>query len=239
MGFIIDTIFGVADAVDDIKLNIQDMWYEKKLDHYINKYNNETGKYPESVVKSNNKKKPKMVSNYQPFVIPGTVYNGIPVPNNATPPVQVPEHAKKSVEVKTEIECKMKPKPMYRIPLIKSDLVTQSKKVEEYEKMVIGEVQKAIDEIKSTTEAKKDPPVKIVDPAEKEAPVEEAGAENYITIDALEGKTEHTETAKMQLVEQSKLDEVVKNMVEETLNASSKTETTTSKNKNTRTRKTK
>ena len=229
MGFIIDTIFGVADAVDDIKLNIQDMWYEKKLDHYINKYNNETGKYPESVVKSNNKKKPKMVSNYQPFVIPGTVYNGIPVPNNTTPkpPVQtsepqskvhVPEHAKESVKAKTEVVVKPS--------------VPKNNKIEK------GAEIKA-DEIKLTTEAKKDPPVKIVDPAEKEAPVEEAGAENYITIDALEGKTEHTETAKIQLVEQSKLDEVVKNMVEETLNASSKTETTTSKNKNTRTRKTK
>ena len=229
MGFIIDTIFGVVDAVDDIKLNIQDVWYEKKLDHYINKYNNETGKYPESVVKSNKKEKPKMVSSYQPFIIPGTVYNGIPVPNNTTPkpPVQtsepqskvhVPEHAKESVKAKTEVVVKPS--------------VPKNNKIEKG-----AEVK--VDEIKSTTEAKKDPPVKIVDPAEKEAPVEEAGAENYITIDALEGKTEHTETAKMQLVEQSKLDEVVKNMVEETLNASSKTETTTSKNKNTRTRKTK
>ena len=229
MGFIIDTIFGVADAVDDIKLNIQDMWYEKKLDHYINKYNSETGNYPESVVKRNNKEKPKMVSSYQPFVIPGTVYNGIPVPNNTTPkpPVQtseprskvhVPEHAKESVKAKTEVVVKPS--------------VPKNNKIEKG-------AEAKVDEIKSSTEAKKDPPTEAVDPAEKEAPVEEAGAENYITIDALEGKTDHTETAKMQLAEQSKLDEVVKNMVEETLNASSKTETTTSKNKNTRTRKTK
>lgn len=225
MGFIIDTIFGVADAVDDIKLNIQDMWYEKKLDHYINKYNSETGNYPESVVKRNNKEKPKMVSSYQPFVIPGTVYNGIPVPNNTTPEpqskVHVPEHAKENAEVKTEVVVKPS--------------VPKAPKNNKIEKGAEAKV----DEIKSSTEAKKDPPTEAVDPAEKEAPVEEAGAENYITIDALEGKTDHTETAKMQLAEQSKLDEVVKNMVEETLNASSKTETTTSKNKNTRTRKTK
>lgn len=230
MGFIIDTIFGVVDAIDDVKLNIQDVWYEKKFDHYINKYNNETGKYPDSIVKSNNKNKPKMVSSYQPFVIPGTVYNGIPVPNNTVQkPVQVPkpdpqfnvsEHAKDD-EVNVE-------------KVIVKPSVPKTSKNNKIEK---GAEAKVV-EIKSTTGTKKDPPAKIVDPAEKEAPVEDADAEKYITIDALEGKTEHTETARMQLTGQSKIDQIVQNMVKEDLNAFLQTKTSTT-NKNTRGRKSK
>lgn len=72
MGFIIDGIFGIVDAVDDLKLNIQDKWYEAKINHYINKYHDETGKYPE-----NNfiKQEPKLVERQpvQPFMIPDSV----------------------------------------------------------------------------------------------------------------------------------------------------------------------
>ena len=54
----------------------------------------------------------------------------------------------KSFDRSLEIEKECKMKPMYRLPLIKFDSATQSKKIEEYEKMINVEAQKAIDEIK-------------------------------------------------------------------------------------------
>lgn len=223
MGFIIDSIFAVTNMVDDVKLNIQDLWYEKKMDHYINKYHQETGQYPGSVV--NDRKKPT-TSNYQPFTIPGTVYNGIPLSSMTTPPV-TPEPVvtvdntllltDETPEAETDTD---------------SLLVNETDETSETETDV-GEVNTVVNsKITKAAEAKaekitaKKPPVKTIDPAEKEAPVENAEAEKYPSVDAFEGKTEHLETAELLLKDQSVIDNAVKNMADGYINEV-KTKTTT------------
>lgn len=229
MGFIIDSIFAVTSMVDDVKLNIQDLWYEKKMDHYINKYHNETGQYPGSVV--NDRKKPT-TSNYQPFTIPGTVYNGVPLSSMTTPPV-TPEPAvtvdntllltDETPETETDTDSLL--------------LVNETNETSETETDV-GEVEPepvkdtSSSKITKAAEAKaekitaKKQPVKTIDPAEKEAPVENAEAEKYPGVDAFEGKTEHLETVELQLKDQSVIDNAVKNMADGYINEV-KTKTTT------------
>lgn len=223
MGFIIDSIFAVTNMVDDVKLNIQDLWYEKKMDHYINKYHQETGQYPGSVV--NDRKKPT-TSNYQPFTIPGTVYNGVPLSSMTAPPV-TPEPVvtvdntllltDETPEAETDTD---------------SLLVNETDETSETETDV-GEVNTVTNsKITKAAEAKaekitaKKQPVKTIDPAEKEAPVENAEAEKYPSVDAFEGKTEHLETTELLLKDQSVIDNAVKNMADGYINEV-KTKTTT------------
>lgn len=224
MGFIIDSVFAVSNMVDDVKLNIQDLWYEKKMDHYINKYHQETGQYPGSVV--NDRKKPT-TSNYQPFTIPGTVYNGVPLSSMTTPPVtQEPVVTVDNTLLLTDETPETETDPL---------LVNETDETSEIETDV-GDVEPVKDtsssKITKAAEAKaekitaKKQPVKTIDPAEKEAPVENAEAEKYPSVDAFEGKTEHLETVELHLKDQSVIDNAVKNMADGYINEV-KTKTTT------------
>lgn len=216
MGFIIDTIFSTLSTIDDIKLNIQDSWYEQKFNHYIKKYNEETGQYPRNVLTKENEN----------WRFPQHTYNRPCMPTKyIIDPTQLQYRQDDcNKEVETDQSDDVEKVTGEVIETITSD--------EETDQLVNNvDTEKAVEIPVVITEVKENNPVKetstdskqnvetevveksscTVDPAEKEFPKEDVDEnKEYINVkEKLAGKTEHMETAKMLAKEQKDIDDIL------------------------------